>query len=287
MSQSENNVGTPLPDYSAAQTIQQFSLAGKVAIVTGASRGLGEAMAASLAGAGADVALFGRDQATLDEVAQKLQNETGRRIFPYAMDVGKVGDIEASVPAVQKELGSVDILVNNAGINKRVPVLDLTEDEWDQVTDVNLKGAFFMSRECGKVMTAQRSGKIINILSLTSFLGLPTVVPYSAAKGGMNQLTKLMAVEWAEHNVQVNGIAPGYFRTAMTQPVRDDQRNAWVLNRTPAGRWGEPVELCGALLFFASNVSNFITGQILYVDGGFTSGSDWRKGDVSRDKPEV
>jgi NAD(P)-dependent dehydrogenase (short-subunit alcohol dehydrogenase family) len=128
-------------------------------------------------------------------------------------------------------------------------------------------------------MTAQRRGKIINILSLTSFLGLPTVVPYSAAKGGMNQLTKLMAVEWADHNVQVNGIAPGYFRTAMTQPVRDDQRNAWVLNRTPAGRWGEPVELCGALLFFSSAVSNFVTGQILYIDGGFTSGSDWRKGD--------
>ena len=272
-------VGTPLPDYEPQHTIKQFSLEGKVAIVTGASRGLGESMAEALAGAGADVALFGREQQTLDEVAQRLKDKTGRRIFPYATDVGKVSDLEASVPAVVKELGHIDILVNNAGINFRVPALEVSEEQWDAVIGVNLKGAFFLSRECGKVMTQQRSGKIINILSLTSFLGLPTVVPYSAAKGGMNQLTKLMAVEWADHNVQVNGIAPGYFRTAMTQPVRDDLRNAWVLNRTPAGRWGEPVELCGALIYLASNASNFVTGQILYIDGGFTSGSDWRKGD--------
>jgi NAD(P)-dependent dehydrogenase (short-subunit alcohol dehydrogenase family) len=277
---STTEVGTPLPDYEPHQTINQFSLAGKVAIVTGASRGLGESMAEALAGAGADVAIFGREQSTLDEVAQRLKDKTGRRIFPYATDVGKVSDLEAAVPAVVKEFGHLDILVNNAGINFRVPALELSEEQWDQVIDVNLKGAFFLSRECGKVMVQQRSGKIISILSLTSFLGLPTVVPYSAAKGGMNQLTKLLAVEWADHNVQVNGIAPGYFRTAMTQPVRDDARNAWVLNRTPAGRWGEPIELGGALIFFASNASNFVTGQILYVDGGFTSGSDWRKGDA-------
>ncbi|HVF10183.1 MAG TPA: glucose 1-dehydrogenase [Abditibacteriaceae bacterium] len=278
--------GTPLPDYTPQQTLAQFSLEGKVAVVTGASRGLGEAMAEALAGAGADVALLGREQSTLDEVAQRLQDKTKRKIYAHAADVGKVAAIEAAVPAVVKELGRLDILVNNAGINFRVPALEVSEAQWDAVSDVNLKGAFFLARECGKVMTAQRSGKIINILSLTSFLGLPTVVPYSAAKGGMNQLTKLMAVEWADDNVQVNAIAPGYFRTAMTQPVRDDQRNAWVLNRTPAGRWGEPAELCGALLFFAANASNFITGQILYIDGGFTAGSDWRKGDIPRHIPE-
>lgn len=275
-----NETGTPLPSYAPHETIKQFSLEGKVAIVTGASRGFGENFAASLAGAGADVVLLGREQQTLDEVSQRIHDATGRKVFAIATDVGQVAELEKIVPFVVREMGRLDILVNNAGINFRVPALEISEEQWDQVIDVNLKGAFFLARECGKVMTAQHSGKIINILSLTSFLGLPTVVPYSAAKGGMSQLTKLLAVEWADHNVQVNGIAPGYFRTAMTQPVRDDQRNAWVLNRTPAGRWGEPVELCGALLFFASPASDFVTGQILYVDGGFTSGSDWRKGDA-------
>ncbi len=272
--------GTPLPQYAPEQTISQFWLEGKVVLVTGASRGLGETMALSLAGAGADVAIWGRDQQTLDEAAARIKDATGRRVLPMAVDVGSVKAIEAAVPQIVAGLGRLDVLVNNAGINFRVPALELSEEQWDQVIDVNLKGAFFLARECGKVFTAQNSGKIVNILSLTSFLGLPTVVPYSAAKGGMNQLTKLLAVEWADFNVQVNGIAPGYFRTAMTQPVRDDARNAWVLNRTPAGRWGEPVELCGALVFLASNASNFITGQTLYVDGGFTAGSDWRKGDA-------
>lgn len=277
---SHEATGTPLPDYEPQDTLKQFSLAGKVAIVTGASRGLGEAMAFALAGAGADLAIFGREQNTIDDAAQRIIDTTGRKVLPLVADVGSVKAIETSVAAVQKEFGKIDILVNNAGINKRIPAMEISEEDWDAVIDVDLKGAFFMSRECAKVMAPQRSGKIITTLSLTSFLGLPTVVPYSAAKGGMNQLTKLMAVEWADHNIQVNGIAPGYFRTALTEPVRADERNAWVLNRTPAGRWGEPIELCGALIFLASNTSNFVTGQILYVDGGFTSGSDWRKGDA-------
>jgi NAD(P)-dependent dehydrogenase (short-subunit alcohol dehydrogenase family) len=279
MTNHTNQPATPMPDYQPQDTIKQFSLEGKVAIVTGASRGIGEAMAFALAGAGADLVLVGRDQSTLDEVSQRLQDKTGRKIFSVAGDVGQVEFIEKLVPFAQREMGQIDILVNNAGINKRIPAMEISEDDWDAVIDVNLKGAFFMSRECAKVMAPRRQGKIITTLSLTSFMGLPTVVPYSAAKGGMNQLTKLMAVEWADHNIQVNGIAPGYINTALTQPVREDERNAWVLNRTPAGRWGEPIELGGALIFLASNASNFVTGQILYVDGGFTSGSDWRKGD--------
>ncbi len=277
---SNEATGTPLPDYEPQDTIKQFSLAGKVAIVTGASRGLGEAMAFSLAGAGADLAIFGREQNTIDEAAQRIKDATGRKVLPLVADVGSVKEIEAGVQRVVAEFGQIDILVNNAGINVRIPAMEISEEDWDAVIDVNLKGAFFMSRECAKVMAPRRQGKIITTLSLTSFLGLPTVVPYSAAKGGMNQLTKLMAVEWADHNIQVNGIAPGYFRTALTEPVRADDRNAWVLNRTPAGRWGEPIELCGAVIFLSSNASNFVTGQILYVDGGFTSGSDWRKGDA-------
>ena len=269
-----------MPDYQPQDTIKQFSLEGKIAIVTGASRGLGEAMAFALAGAGADLAIFGRQQSTIDDAAQRIKDATGRKVMPIVSDVGNVKSLEADVQSVVKEFGQIDILLNNAGINKRIPAMEISEEDWDAVIDVNLKGAFFMSRECAKVMAPRRQGKIITILSLTSFLGLPTVVPYSAAKGGMNQLTKLMAVEWADHNIQVNGIAPGYFNTAMTQPVREDERNAWVLNRTPAGRWGEPIELAGALIFLSSNASNFVTGQILYVDGGFTSGSDWRKGDA-------
>ncbi|HEY0073618.1 MAG TPA: glucose 1-dehydrogenase [Abditibacteriaceae bacterium] len=274
-----NQPATPMPDYQPQDTIKQFSLEGKIAVVTGASRGIGEAMAFALAGAGADLAIFGREQSTIDDAAQRIQDATGRKIMPLMADVGSVKELEAGVQSVAKEFGQIDILVNNAGINKRIPAMEISEEEWDAVIDVNLKGAFFMSRECAKVMAPRRQGKIITTLSLTSFMGLPTVVPYSAAKGGMNQLTKLMAVEWADHNIQVNGIAPGYIRTALTEPVRADERNAWVLNRTPAGRWGEPIELCGALIFLASNASNFVTGQILYIDGGFTSGSDWRKGD--------
>lgn len=274
--------GTPMPDYLPQDTIKQFSLHGKVAIVTGASRGLGEAMAFALAGAGADLAIFGREQNTIDDAATRIKAATGRKIMPIVADVGSVKELEAGVQNVVKEFGQIDILLNNAGINKRIPAMEISEEDWDAVIDVNLKGAFFMSRECAKVMAPRRQGKIITILSLTSFMGLPTVVPYSAAKGGMNQLTKLMAVEWAEHNIQVNGIAPGYFNTALTQPVREDHRNDWVLNRTPAGRWGDPIELGGALIFLSSNASNFVTGQILYVDGGFTSGSDWRKGDTTR-----
>jgi NAD(P)-dependent dehydrogenase (short-subunit alcohol dehydrogenase family) len=274
-----NQPATPMPDYAPQDTIKQFSLEGKVAVVTGASRGIGEAMAFALAGAGADLAIFGREQNTIDDAAQRIQDATGRKIMPLMADVGSVKELEAGVQSVAKEFGQIDILVNNAGINKRIPAMEISEDDWDAVIDVNLKGAFFMSRECAKIMAPRRQGKIITTLSLTSFMGLPTVVPYSAAKGGMNQLTKLMAVEWADHNIQVNGIAPGYIRTALTEPVRADERNAWVLNRTPAGRWGEPIELCGALIFLASNASNFVTGQILYIDGGFTSGSDWRKGD--------
>ena len=272
--------GTPLPDYAPQDTFKQFSLAGKVAIVTGASRGIGEAMAFALAGAGADLAITGREQNTIDDAAQRIASATGRKVLPLVADAGSVPSIEATVAAVAKEFGQIDVLVNNAGINKRIPALEISEEDWDAVIDVDLKGAFFMSRECAKVMAPRRSGKIITTLSLTSFMGLPTVVPYTASKGGMNQLTKLMAVEWADHNIQVNGIAPGYIRTALTEPVRADQRNQWVLNRTPAGRWGEATELCGALIYLASNASNFVTGQILYIDGGFTSGSDWRKGDA-------
>lgn len=262
----------------AFRMIDQFRLDGRVSIVTEASRGLGRAIAEALAGAGSDVVLTGRHLETLQPIANDISAHSGRRALPLAMDIGKLADIQRTVAAVLHEFGRVDVLVNNAGINQRLPAAEYTEEAWDAVMDVNAKGAFFMAQACGKAMMAQRTGKIINILRLTSAWGLPTVVAYTAAKGGLMQLTRLLAVEWAPQNIQVNGIAPGFFRTELTEQVRADVRNDWVLHRTPMGRWGEPEELTGAAIFLASTASSYVTGHVLWVDGGMTAGSDWRSG---------
>lgn len=265
--------------FDPKDVLGRFRLDGKVSIVTGASRGLGKAMVEALAGAGSDVVLMGRDQKTLAPVAEGIKKATRKKTLCVQMDVGKLDQIESAVAKVINEFGRIDVLVNNAGINVRLPSAEYTEEAWDSVTNVNLKGTFFMTQACGKVMIEQRSGKIINILSLTSAWGLPTVVAYTAAKGAFLQLTKLLAVEWAEYNIQVNGIAPGFFRTELTKAVQNDQRNTWVLNRCPMRRWGEPEDLAGIVVFLASSASDYITGQAIFVDGGMTVGSDWRKGD--------
>ncbi len=261
---------------SAFNTIQHFRLDGKVCLVSGASRGIGRAMAEALAGAGSELVITGRDIETLVSVAQQIAVETGKRTLPIRADVADLDAIETLVEQTVESLGRIDVLVNNAGVNVRNPALEFSEEDWDFVTDVNLKGAFFLAKACGKVMQKQGGGKVINTLSLTSAIGLPTSVAYTAAKGGLLQLTKLLAVEWAEHNIQVNGIAPGFIRTEMTAPAREDSRNEWILNRTPALRWGEPEDLAGLTIFFASNASDFVTGQMVFVDGGFMAGSDWR-----------
>ena len=261
----------------ATDMIQQFQLNGKVSVVTGASRGIGLAMAEGLAGAGADLVIVGREMETLTPIAKRIVDETDRKILPIQADVSDLAEIDALVAQTVETFGRLDILVNNAGVNIRNPALEFTEADWDFVTDVNLKGAFFLAKACGNVMKEQKSGKVINTLSLTSAIGLPTSVAYTAAKGGLLQLTKLLAVEWAEYNIQVNGIAPGFIRTEMTAPAREDSRNEWILNRTPAYRWGEPEDLAGLTIFFASNASDFVTGQMVFVDGGFMAGSDWRR----------
>ena len=262
---------------SASDTIQHFRLDGKVSLVSGASRGIGRAMAEGLAGAGSDLVITGRKIETLLTVAQQITNETDRKVIPIQSDVGNLDEIDSLVEQTIKGFGKIDILVNNAGVNVRNPALEFSEEDWDFVTDVNLKGAFFLAKACGQVMKQQSGGKVINTLSLTSAIGLPTSVAYTAAKGGLLQLTKLLAVEWAEHNIQVNGIAPGFIRTEMTAPAQEDKRNEWILSRTPADRWGEPEDLAGLTIFFASNASDFVTGQMVFVDGGFMAGSDWRK----------
>lgn len=262
---------------SATNIVQQFRLDGKVSLVTGASRGIGLAMAEGLAGAGSELVIVGRELETLAPIAEQIAAETGRTVLPIQADVGNLAEIDALVAQTVEVFGRIDVLVNNAGVNRRSPALEFTEVDWDFVTDINLKGAFFLAKACGNVMKAQKSGKVVNTLSLTSAIGLPTSVAYTAAKGGLLQLTKLLAVEWAEHNIQVNGIAPGFIRTEMTAPAREDARNEWILNRTPAYRWGEPEDLAGLTIFFASNASDFVTGQMVFVDGGFMAGSDWRR----------
>ncbi|MGE3809441.1 MAG: SDR family NAD(P)-dependent oxidoreductase, partial [Gemmataceae bacterium] len=232
----------------------------------------------ALAGAGSDVVLTGREQDTLEAVAQDIRQQTGRRAECVVMDLACLPDIERTAKTAIEKLGRIDVLVNNAGLNQRLEALEYTEEVWDKVIDVNLKGAFFMAQACGKQMAKQKSGKIINILSLTVAWGLPTVIAYSAAKAGLQQLTRLLAVEWAEHNIRVNGIAPGFFRTDLTRSVQEDQRSDWILNRTPLGRWGNVEELAGAAIYLASPASDFVTGQVVWVDGGMTAGSDWRTG---------
>ncbi|MDE0185520.1 MAG: glucose 1-dehydrogenase [Candidatus Poribacteria bacterium] len=261
---------------SAIKTIDKFRLDDKVSIVTGASRGIGLAMAEGLAGAGSNLLIVGRRLEPLQSIAERIANESGRQVIPIEADVGNFDDIGRIVEQTMDQFGRIDVLVNNAGINVRRPAEEYTEADWDTVTDVNLKGTFFLTQACGKVMIQQNAGKIINNLSLASAIGLPTITAYAASKGGLMQITKLLAVEWARHNIQVNGIAPGFIRTALTEPMREDSRNRWVLNRTPANRWGEPEDLVGLTIYLASEVSNFVTGEVIFVDGGCMAGSDWR-----------
>jgi NAD(P)-dependent dehydrogenase (short-subunit alcohol dehydrogenase family) len=264
------------------EVLGSFRLDAKVALVTGASRGLGRAMALGLAGAGAEVALAGRDRATLEPVAQEIERELGRPALPVPLNVADLEALPAAVETVVARFDRIDILVNNAGTNIRKPTLDYTPEEWDAVLDTNLKGAFFLSQQVARPMIATGGGKILNIGSMTAFLGIPTVPAYTASKAALQQLTRLLAVEWAEHNIQVNAIAPGWISTDLTAPLKTvpelEPRYRWVLSRTPAGRFGEPHELVGAAVFLCSPAADFITGQVLAVDGGLLAGSDWRKG---------
>ena len=248
-----------------------FDLTGRVALVTGGGTGLGFAIAAGLGRAGARVVLNGRRPDVLAHAATRLTEE-GIRADVAAFDVTDAAMVAAEIARIASDVGAVDILVNNAAVNRRKPFGDFTAEEWRALHAANVDGPFLVTRAVLPSMRSRRRGKIINICSLASDLGRPDIVPYAASKGAIRMLTRALAVEVAPHNIQVNGIAPGFFRTEMNAALTADADfSAWVARRTPAGRWGEPPEIAGAAVFLASPAADYVTGHILYVDGGFSA----------------
>jgi gluconate 5-dehydrogenase len=247
-----------------------FDLTGKIAVVTGATHGLGMAMASGLASAGATLIINGHSSQEKIDKAVELYRSQGFNAFGYRFNVTDEDEVTAAVAQIENDHGAIDILVNNAGIIKRIPLLDMPLADFEEVIKTDLTGVFTMTRPVARKMVERKRGKIINICSMMSELGRNSVGAYAAAKGGLKMLTKNMATEWAKHNVQVNGIGPGYFATSQTEPIRVDGHpfNDFIINRTPAGKWGNPDDLQGATIFLAAKASDFITGQIVYVDGG-------------------
>ncbi|EGJ72154.1 Gluconate 5-dehydrogenase [Bacteroides coprosuis DSM 18011] len=246
-----------------------FDLTGKVALVTGGTYGIGMAMAMALGKAGATIIINARRSEMVKEAVAEYEKE-GLKAYGFTCDVTKESEVQAMVAEVEKTVGTIDILVNNAGIIKRIPVLETSVEEFKEVIDVDLVGPFIVSKAVAPGMIQKGAGKIINICSMMSELGRETVSAYAAAKGGLKMLTKNLACEWAEHNIQVNGIGPGYIGTPQTAPLRTDGHpfNDFIISKTPAARWGTPEDLEGPVVFLASGASDFVNGHILYVDGG-------------------
>ncbi len=249
--------------------LDKFKLDGKVALVTGASSGLGQAIAIALAEAGADIACHARSNGKADETCAAIDN-LGRRSITVAGDMADKNTPTKIVAATVEQFGRIDILINNAGMIRRAPAVDFSEEDWATVVEVNLSSVFRLSQAAGRKMIEQGGGKIVNIASLLSFQGGITVPAYTASKSGVAGLTKALANEWAKFNVNVNAIAPGYMDTANTAALRaDETRNRQILERIPAGHWGSPDDLAGAAVFLSSAASDYIQGHVLVVDGGW------------------
>jgi len=245
-----------------------FDLSGRTALVTGSSRGLGRAMAEGLAAAGARILVNGTDAERVGTAVKEMR-QAGFEADPAAFDVTSEEDVAKAFAGFDAAGIAVDILVNNAGIQFRKPMIELATADWQRVIDTNLTSAFVIGREAAKRMIARGHGKIINIGSLTSSLARATVAPYTVSKGGIKMLTQAMAAEWAEHGIQANAIGPGYMLTDMNQALIENPTfDAWVKGRTPSKRWGKPGELIGAAVFLAAPASDYVNGQIIYVDGG-------------------
>lgn len=246
-----------------------FKLDGKVALVTGATHGLGMAIATALGEAGAKIVVNDLSEEKL-EAAIKEYAAKGLEVKGYLFDVTKEEAVKENIARIEDEVGPIGILVNNAGIIKRVPMQDMDVADYRQVIDIDLVGPFIMSKYVGQRMIERREGKIINMCSMMSELGRNDVCAYASAKGGLKMLTRNMATEWAKFNIQTNAIGPGYFATSQTEPIRVDGHpfNEFIINRTPAARWGNPEDLGGAAVFLASKAADFVNGQVVYVDGG-------------------
>lgn len=245
-----------------------FDISGKVALVTGSGQGIGYTLAKGLAKFGCTVILNDIVEERLNKAIEEF-NKEGFNTVGALFDVRDEEQINESIAMVEKEVGQIDILVNNAGIQIRGPLEDFKHSDWQRLMDINLTGAFLVSKSVVKGMIERKAGKIINICSMQSELARPSIAPYTAAKGGLRNLTRGMATDWGKYNIQVNGVAPGYFKTAMTKALYEDEKfDAWLCGRTPANRWGDPEELIGSLIFLSSEASNYVNGHLVYVDGG-------------------
>jgi len=251
--------------------MELFDLTGRIALVTGSSQGIGFALASALGSAGATLVLNARDAARLGHAQRALQ-EQGFDVHTAAFDVTDPAAVEAGVTEIESRVGSIDILVNNAGMQHRAPFAEFPLDAWRRLNATNVDSVFFVGQAVSRRMIERRRGKIINVCSVQSELGRPSIAPYAGTKGAVKMLTKGMAIDLGKYGIQVNGLGPGYFKTELTQAlVADEAFTAWLSNRTPSGRWGDVAELGGAMIFLASDASSFVNGHILYVDGGITS----------------
>ncbi|MFE5701256.1 SDR family oxidoreductase [Rhodococcus koreensis] len=250
-----------------------FDLSGRIALVTGSSRGIGYALARGLAGAGATIVLNGVSAERLAQARAHLGEEFGdTRVHAYAFDVTDPERVTESVDRIESEVGPIEILVNNAALQHRQPLLDVTLEDWNRVLTTDLTSAFLVGRAVARFQISRGSGKIVNVCSVQSDLARPTIAPYTAAKGGLRNLTRAMTAEWARSGLQINGLAPGYIHTDMTQALVDDTEfDTWLRGRAPAGRWGTPDDLVGPAVWLASDASRYVNGQVIFVDGGMTS----------------
>lgn len=252
-------------------TNKLFDLTGKLALITGSSRGIGKHLALGLAQAGATVVINGMNEDTVNATVAEL-NSDGLKSVGMAFDVTDSSAIDPAISDIESNVGPIDILINNAGIQRRTPLLECDDETWEEVMTTNLASVFRVSKAVAKNMVERKQGKIINTCSIQSELGRPTIAPYAASKGGVKMLTKNMCAEWAAHNIQVNGLGPGYFATELTSAlVNDEEFSAWLCKRTPAGRWGNVDELIGGAVFLSAAASNYVNGHILYVDGGMSA----------------
>jgi len=245
-----------------------FDLTGRLALVTGSSRGIGRAIAEGYVAAGARVLINGRDVAAVDAAVKAI----GKNALPASFDVTDKSKVENAIAKIEKDVGPIDILVNNAGMQQRASFVDFPEDGWRKIIATNLDSVFFVTQAVARRMIERERGKIVNICSVMSELGRPTIAPYTASKGAVKMLTKAMCAEFAKYGITANGISPGYFGTELNTALMNDEKfSAWVCSRTPAGRWGKVEELQGAAIFLASDASSFVNGHILFVDGGMTA----------------